>query len=290
MPPIAPTVVQLLLQTEAWLRGKGVETPRLEAELLLAHLLKSTRLGLYLLHDRPLAPAEIEALRAMVVRRGKREPLAWILGVVGFHALDLAIRPGVLVPRPDSETLVDAALAWIPDEPALVADIGCGSGAVGLALAQARPQLKIYAVDLAEAALETTRANAAALGLEARVAVLRGDLLTAIPTPRRIDWVVSNPPYIPSAEIDTLMPEVSRWEPRLALDGGPDGLDVYRKLIPAARRRNATGILLEVGAGQAGRVADLLRRAGWTGIDTWNDLPGITRVVGGRSPKSGERA
>jgi release factor glutamine methyltransferase len=286
VPEPAPTVVGLLRQTERWLRGKGVESPRLEAELLLAQVLGTTRIGLYLIHDRPLSPAEVAALRERVLRRGKREPLAWILGSAGFHALDLVIRPGVLVPRPDTETLVDAALSWIPAESHLVADIGCGSGAVGLALAIARPDLKIYAVDLAEAALATTRENVAALGLGARVAVLAGDLLGAIPPARRIDWVVSNPPYIPSGEIADLMPEVSRFEPRLALDGGPDGLDVYRKLAPAAWRRNARGILLEVGVGQAGRVADLLRRAGWSGIETWDDLAGIPRVVGGRRAAS----
>ncbi|MBA2320703.1 MAG: peptide chain release factor N(5)-glutamine methyltransferase, partial [Deltaproteobacteria bacterium] len=166
------TVVELLRQTETWLRGKGVDSPRLEAELLLSKVLAVTRIGLYLIHDRPVGEAEIASLRVLVVRRGKREPLAWILGSAGFHALDLEIRPGVLVPRPDTETLVDAALAWIPPGPALVADIGCGSGAVGLALAQARPDLHVYAVDLADAALETTRANANALGLAGRVAVL----------------------------------------------------------------------------------------------------------------------
>lgn len=278
----APTVVEILRQTETWLRARGVESPRLEAELLLSKALAVTRIGLYLVHDRPLAPAELEVLRPLVVRRGKREPLAWILGSAGFHALDLEIRPDVLVPRPDTETLVDAALATIPPGPALVADVGCGSGAVGLAIAKARPDVKVYAVDLADAALETTRANAAALGLADRVAVLRGDLLAAIPARRRIDWVVSNPPYIPTGDIAALMPEVSRWEPRLALDGGADGLDVYRRLVPAAWQRGAAGILLEVGVGQAGRVADLLRRAGWIGTQTWEDLGGITRVIGGR--------
>jgi len=278
----APTVIEILRKTETWLRGKGVDSPRLEAELLLSKVLAVTRIGLYLIHDRPVGEVEFAALRPLVVRRGKREPLAWIIGSAGFHAIDLEIRPGVLVPRPDTESLVDAALAWIPAGPALVADVGCGSGAIGLAIAQARPECNVYAIDLADAAIETTRANAAALGLANRVAVLRGDLLAAVPARRRIDWVVSNPPYIPTGEIADLMPEVSRWEPRLALDGGEDGLAVYRRLVPEAWRREALGILLEVGAGQAGRVADLLRRAGWSGLETWTDLGGIHRVVGGR--------
>lgn len=279
-------LVDVLTRTEAWLRRRGVPSPRLEAELLLSHVLRMQRLQLYLSHDRPLTTAELDALRPLVARRGQREPLAWILGHAGFHAIDLIVRPGVLCPRPDTETLVDAALSWIPDaaEPIFVADVGAGSGAVGLAIAHARSNLRLYAIDLDEAALETTRANVDQLGLGQRVAVLRGDLLNPIPMHRPVHWVVSNPPYIPSREIDALMPEVARHEPRLALDGGPDGLELYRRLVPEARRRVRHGLLLEVGHDQAGRVVDLLRRAGFVGVRTWDDLSGTTRVVGGRCP------
>lgn len=279
-----PALVEILTRTEAWLRGKGVPSPRLEAELLLCAVLGLERLQLYLAHDRPMTEAELAALRPLVARRGKREPLAWILGSKGFHDVELEVRPGVLVPRPDTETLVEAALEWIgePEEPVYVADVGCGTGAIGMALATARAQVRVYATELADIALSTARANVKRLRLEQRVAVLRGDLLAAIPRHRPIDWVVSNPPYIPTEELATLEPEVARWEPRLALDGGTDGLDVYRRLVPIATERARRGVLVEVGRGQAARVADLFRRAGLEHITSWDDLSGIARVVGGR--------
>lgn len=280
------TVVDILLKTERFLREKGIDSPRFEAEMILCHVLKLERVALYLAFDRPLKPDELDALRPLVARRGKREPLAWILGTRGFHAIDLGVSPGVLVPRPDTEALVDAALLWIPADadPVYVADVGSGSGAVGMAIATARPGVRIYATDRAKAALECTRANRDALGLKDRVAVLEGDLLSPIPESRPLDWVVSNPPYIPRGDIDGLMPEVSKWEPREALDGGPDGLDVYRRLIPAAAQRARKGVLVEVGFGQSARVVELFRAAGLVGVETWNDLGGITRVIGGHRP------
>jgi release factor glutamine methyltransferase len=277
------SLVQVLTRTETWFRTKGVPSPRLDAELLLCHVLDMERVGLYLAHDRPLDEVELATLRPLVRRRGDREPLAWIVGSQGFHQIDLAVGAGVLVPRPDTETLVEAALGWIEDaDPVYVADVGCGSGAVGLALAHARQGVRVFAIDIADAALETTRTNVAALQLQDRVAVLRGDLLDPIPENRIIDWVVSNPPYIPTSDIDALMPEVSQFEPRLALDGGGDGLQVIRRLITQARARARKGLLLEVGAGQAPLVADLLGIGGFTDVVTFNDLPGIERVVGGR--------
>lgn len=281
------SLVEVLKRTETWLKERGSPTPRLDAELLVAHVLGLERLQLYLAYDRPLTEPELEALRPLVRRRGNREPVAYIVGHKGFHELDLAVGPGVLVPRPDTETLVEAALSWIgtPTEPVFVADVGCGSGAVGLSLAHARPAVRVYATDLADAPLATTRANVAALGLSDRVAVLKGNLLEPIPTARPIDWVVSNPPYIPTAVIEGLEPEVSRHEPRLALDGGPDGLDVYRALVPAARARARAGLLLEVGHDQADAVSALLTAAGFTDVTTWKDYGGHRRVVGGRVPR-----
>lgn len=277
-------LIDVLTRTETFLRERGVDSPRLDAELLLAHVLKIKRLEVYLQHDRPMSADELEAIRPLVARRGRREPMGWILGAVGFHALDLEVRAGVLVPRPDTETLVEAALEWMSptQDPLYVADIGCGSGAVGLAIAHALPGVRLYATDLADEAIATTRANIEACGLKERVAVLKGDLLSPIPPLRAIDWVVSNPPYIPSGDLDGLMPEVSRHEPRLALDGGVDGLDVYRRIVPLAGNRVQRGLLLEVGHLQAGRVAELLSRAGFIDIRTWDDLGGIKRVVGGR--------
>ena len=278
------TVVEALLRTERWLASRGVPSPRLEAERLMAHALGVQRLALYLDHDRPLQDAELTALRPLMRRRGKREPLAWILGSVGFHAIELEVGPGVLVPRPDTEPLVEAALEWIPSDadPIYIADVGTGSGAVGLAIATARPGARVYATDIAEAALQTARKNTQALALADRVAVLRGDLLEPIPSTRPIDVVVSNPPYIPSTEIDSLEAEVAQWEPRLALDGGTDGLEVYRRLVTQGLMRARTAVLVEVGHDQAETVADLFRAAGSGEVHTWRDLGGIQRVVGAR--------
>lgn len=279
-------LVDVLTRTERYLRSKGITAPRLEAELLLGHVLQLARMKLYLQFDRPMSSAELDRLRPLVARRGHREPLAWILGSVGFHGIDhLIVRPGVLVPRPDSETLVDAALEQIEaGQPAYVADVGCGSGAIGLAIAVARPEARVYCTDISPEALKTTRDNVAQLDLSKRVAVLEGSLLTPIPQGRPIDWVVSNPPYIPDADIGGLMPEVSQHEPRLALAGGADGLDVYRQLIPEAARRARCGVLVEVGIHQAPGVADLMRRAGLKNLFTKTDLAGIDRVVGGFAP------
>lgn len=277
------TLLDVLRSTEGWLKERGVDTPRLDAELLLCHVLQKERLGLYLAFDQPLSQAELDTLRPLVARRGRREPLAWVLGSRGFYESDFAVGPGVLVPRPDTEALVIAALALLPEAAtSFVADIGCGSGAIGLSIAAARPAVRVYAVDLSDDAIACTRTNVAALGLAERVAVLRGDLLDPIPPNRPIDLVVSNPPYIPSADIDALQPEVSRHEPRLALDGGPDGLDVYRRLIPAAARRARMAVLVEVGAGQAADVALLFQAAGLVDVRLHKDLGGHERVVEGR--------
>jgi len=281
-------LVDVLTRTERWLRDKGIPSPRYESELLLCKALRMERLQLYLAHDRPMTGEELGRLRPLVRRRGQREPLAWILEEQGFHAIDLTLRPGVLVPRPDTEVLVNALLEAIPESepaPVYVADVGCGSGAIGLALAAARPQLRVYAIDIDPVAVQLTKDNVEKLGLGDRVGVLQGDLLRAVPPQRPIDWVVSNPPYIPSADISALEPEVSRHEPRRALDGGPDGLAAYRELIPMAAARARRGVLVEVGHDQAGKVADLFRRTGLVQISTHPDLAGIQRVVSGRVPR-----
>lgn len=283
-------LVDVLKRTERFFRDRGLPLPRHDAEQLLAHVTGLDRLQLYLQHDRPLTEPELASLRALVKRRAAREPLGWILGEVGFHRIDLAVGPGVLVPRPDTETLVDAALGWIdeaaadPEAPVFVADVGSGSGAVGLALAHARPAVRVYAIDRAEAALDCTRTNVARLGLQDRVAVLRGSLLDPVPAQRPVDWVVSNPPYVRTGDLDQLQPEVARWEPREALDGGRDGLDVYQALIPRAWARARCGVLLEIGEGQHEAVGAWLRKAGAEEVATWKDTGGIVRVVGARHP------
>ena len=277
------TVKDILLRTTDFLGDKGVDQPRLEAELLLSHALGRSRMDLYLSFDQPLEDTELAALRALVRRRANREPLYWILGSKGFHDIELLCHAEVLVPRSDTEALVEAVLARLPEDLAgFVADVGAGTGAVGLALASARPGLKVYETDVSAAALANTRANVGALGLGQRVAVLEGPLLLPVPPHRPIDVVVSNPPYIPTGEIADLDTEVGVHEPRLALDGGPDGLDVYRALLPEAARRCRIGVAVEIGHDQGRAVSSLFQQAGLVDVEVLPDLGGRDRVVLGR--------
>ena len=278
------TLVDVLKKTEAYFKQRGIPSPRLDAELIIGHCLGLTRVNLYMNFDRPLSEDELKQIRPLVRRRGSREPVAWITGTKGFWTLDLKVRTGVLVPRPDTERLVELGLEWIEeDEECFVADICCGSGAIGLALASERPGVRIFATDLAQEALECTRANVQALGLKDRVAVLQGSLLTPIPAERPIDYVLSNPPYIASAVLDGLEPEVSQHEPRLALDGGTDGLDIYRQLILAAAKRARKGVMVEIGHDQAGSVSELFQQAGLQDVQVHTDLGKRDRVVSGRT-------
>lgn len=271
-------------RTIEFFRQKGIPSALLDADVILGHVLKLDRVKVYLNFDRPMTEPELEAIRGLVRRRGNREPLAWVLGEKEFYGREFVVLPGVLVPRPDTEALIEAALARLGDEdPLYVVDVGSGTGCIGLTLALERPGVRLYAVDLAEAALANTKQNVERHGLGGRVAVRRGDGLGAVPTDRPVDWLVSNPPYIPSAAIDGLAPEVARHEPRLALDGGPDGLRAYRALVTQARGRVRQGVIFEVGDDQAPAVEALLLAAGFTDPFRHKDLAGVERVVGARS-------
>jgi release factor glutamine methyltransferase len=278
------SLVDVLKKTEAYFKQREIPSPRLDAELIIGHCLGLTRVNLYMNFDRPLSEDELKQIRPLVRRRGNREPVAWITGTKGFWTLDLEVHTGVLVPRPDTERLVELGLEWIDEEEeCFVADVCCGSGAIGLALASERPGVRIFATDLSREALDCTRANVQALGLKERVAVLHGSLLTPIPPERPIDYIVSNPPYIASAVLDGLEPEVSQHEPRLALDGGTDGLDIYRQLIPAAAQRARKGVMVEIGHDQAASVSDLFQQAGLQNVQVHADLGRRDRVVSGRT-------
>jgi len=277
------TLVEVIKKTEVYFRNKGISSPRLEVDLIMGKVLGLSRLDLYMHFDRPLTEAELSPLRELVRRRARREPLAWILGSQGFYNEEFLVHPNVLVPRPDTEELVEAALEMLPaDEDAVVVDIGSGTGCVGLTLALERPKLRVYSIDVSAAALTCTQANIDKFDLSERVTLLEGSLLSPLPADLTVDLIVSNPPYIETDDLAGLEPEVSTHEPRLALDGGADGLDIYRTLIPAAASRARRGVLVEVGAGQAEAVSALFRAAGLIDIATRKDLGGHERVVSGR--------
>lgn len=250
------------------LRASGLA--RLDAEVLLAHVLDVDRATLHREPRRRLTVAQAERFDAVVTRRRAGEPVAYLVGRRGFRWLDLAVDPRVLIPRPETEHLVEAALE-LP-EGARVIDVGTGSGAVALALAHERPDLHVFGTDVSAEALAVARANATRLGLD--VAFVRADLLGGLTAP--LDAVLSNPPYVPDEE--RLPPDVDLFEPRIALRAGPDGLDVIRALVPQAAAR-APFLALEIGEWQADEVVALCRAAGYAEVGTRPDLAGIARIV-----------
>ncbi|MBI4081046.1 MAG: peptide chain release factor N(5)-glutamine methyltransferase [Candidatus Lambdaproteobacteria bacterium] len=271
------TVAALLKWCEGYFREKGLPSPRLDGELLLAHVLGLRRLDLYLQFDRPLTQAELAAFRPLVQARAARRPVAYLTGEAGFWGLTLAVRPGCLVPRPDTETLVEAALGAIaalraamavptgnPEAPLTLVELGTGTGAIPLALCAETRGLTCVSVERSAEALACARENrarhAALLAPRSNdLRLVRGDRLEALHPAFRPHLLVSNPPYIPSAAIAGLEPEVAQAEPRAALDGGPDGLDFHRNLLAFAAERLAPGgrVLFEIGHDQAEAVRAL---------------------------------
>lgn len=272
---------EVLRLSAGYLSEHGSATPRLDAELLIGHALGLPRIELYTNFDRPLDEPELAACRALLERRGRREPVAYILGRWGFHGLDLAVDGRVLVPRPETEVLVERCLALLDGREApRVVDVGTGSGAIALAIKAARPDAAVIATDVSADALEVARVNAAALGLEVELA--ETDLLAGVEGPFAV--VASNPPYIREGEVTALEPEVAEYEPRLATVAGPSGTEVLERLVAAAPDALEPGgwLVVECGAGQAQAVRDLMAAAGAPETFAEADLAGIDRVVGGR--------
>ena len=281
------TVLEAIQKSTDFLAKKGIESPRLQTELLLAHLLKLPRMKLYLNFECALTPAETDALRELVKRRGQHEPLQHLTGSTSFCGYEIAVNRHALVPRPETELL--AEMGWqfllqlseerVPRAPNSMAegdgasqssalrvlDFGTGTGCIAIALAAKCPAAKIIATDISSEALALARENAARNNAAERIEFLPGNGFASLPGGMRFDLIVSNPPYIPSGEIAALQPEVRDFDPRVALDGGADGLDFYRKLATEARPfLKPTGkIMLEFGDGQADAIGKIFETEKW---------------------------
>ncbi|MBI4508038.1 MAG: peptide chain release factor N(5)-glutamine methyltransferase [Deltaproteobacteria bacterium] len=276
------TILKVLQWTANRFSERGISSARLDAEVLLAHVLGMTRVGLYTSHDKPLQQGELATYKDLIRRRLAGEPVAYLTGRQEFWSLPLKVDPRVLIPRRDTETLVEVALAVArPRNACRIADVATGSGAVALALAKELPQATVVATDASPGALEVARENADQLGLSSRVELREGDLVS--PLDGTFDLIVSNPPYVPTDEIATLAPEVRR-EPRAALDGGSDGLFVLRRLVPAAMAFLAPDgrLAVEHAHDQGEAVARLFQDSGYIDVVTTKDLAGVDRVTAGR--------
>lgn len=276
------TVVELLGTTAAYLQEKGFHNARLNGELLLAGTLGLRRLDLYLQHDRPLSPEELAEFRERLRRRARREPLQYIDGTAAFRDLVLRVDPRVLIPRPETELLVQEVLDWARGRSGLHAvDVGTGSGCIALALATEGPFARVVGVDASAAALEVARANHRAAAPDAPVELREGDLLEPV-AGERFDVVVSNPPYVGEEEAASLDAEVRDWEPHGALFAGTGGLDVLRRLVPAAAAVLRPGglLALEIGAEQGAAALRLIETTGDFGAARVRpDLAGRDRMV-----------
>lgn len=274
------TIAEVLRRSTAYLAERGSPSARLDAELLLGHALGLERLNLYTESERPLTPAELAAARALLGRRGRREPLAYITGRRAFRRLMLSVAPGVLVPRPETEFLVEWALEVAPAS-ARVLDWGTGSGAIALALADEGDDLRVTALDRSAEALAIARDNARSLGLEVEWLVSDGFVALGA---RRFAVVAANPPYLSQADLNSAPPELG-FEPAGALVSGPAGTEVIARLCAEAPAHLEPGgwLLIEVGEGQDDQTRRLLQAAGFDRVETRSDLAGIVRVVGGHA-------
>jgi len=279
----ALTVLRVMLRSADYLAEKGIESARLDAEHLVSHCLGVGRLEMYLQHERPMRESELERLRPKLRRRAKREPLQYILGRQAFRELDLEVGEGVLIPRPETEQLVEVVLRWAGGREGLTAlDVGTGSGAIALSLLREGPFAHCVGTDVSQGALEYARRNRDAADLTSRMELRLGSLLEPVGAVERFDVVVSNPPYVAEEERETLQPEVARWEPEEALFAGYEGQDVLSSLVPAAGPvlREGGLLALEVGDGQADAVVAAIEGTAWyQGALVHDDLAGKKRIV-----------
>jgi release factor glutamine methyltransferase len=270
-------VQEIITATAGYLEKRGIESARLNAELLLAHVLGKKRIDLYLEFERPLGDRDLDPLRALMKRRAAGEPLQHLLGTVEFHGRTFLCDPRALIPRHETEHLVELLLA-LPSKPSPILDAGAGSGVIALTLAAEWPGAAVDAIDISPEALALAAENAARLGLAGRVRFLLSDLFSAVPD--RYALIVANLPYIPAGDLATLSREVLR-DPLSALDGGPDGVAIIRTFLDQARSHLLPGgaVALEIGAGQAEMLMEHLRLLGYNHIRARTDYSGINRFL-----------
>ena len=281
------TILGLIRWATSYLESHDIDSPRATGEILLAHALQVNRIDLYLNYDQPLVAVELSRFKKLIKRRISREPVAYILGTKEFWSMDLTVSPDVLIPRPETECLVESALELLPERPSSppqrILDLGTGSGAIVLALVSQRPRHLYFASDASKKAVGLAVKNAERHGFAGRVHFFAGDWLSCVNSQKAgFDMIVSNPPYIPSGVIETLQPEIHRFEPVMALDGSRDGLACYRKILAAAHHHlKPNGILmLEIGHDQREEVHRIFSGSGWYhDFQLVKDYSGHDRVV-----------
>lgn len=275
------SVLEIIKRTTGFFEQRGVESPRLNAELLIGHALGLKRMQLYLQFERPLTEAELEKIRPLVKRRGGREPLQYIMGETEFSGLKLKVDRRALIPRPETERLVELVTQHFASPPATVLDLGTGSGAIALALAKAWPEAVVTAVDKSEDALALARENAEACALAGRVKFVSSDWFAAVSAGEQFALIVANPPYLSDEETAAAQPEVKDFEPRMALSAGTNSGADLERIIRAARPHLATGGLLacETGIAQHQALVALATGEGYTRAESLRDLTGRERYL-----------
>jgi len=280
------TIRKVLTWTTQRFEKQDIDAPRLTAEQLLAHTLKLDRVKLFMELDRPLQKDELGEFRGLIQRRMQYEPTQYLTGFKDFYNRRFSVDARVLIPRPETELLVDAVLQLLPkDVPTRVLDLCTGSGCIGVTVAAERPQASVWVTDLSPGACELASANAEKHEVAGRVSVLKGDLFAAIPAGAKFDVVVSNPPYVKRGDLPGLQKEVTK-EPREALDGGPDGLDFYRRIAAGAHAALKRGgwLALEIGDEQGDAVKAELTRAGYLAVRVEKDLARLDRLAFAQEP------
>jgi release factor glutamine methyltransferase len=286
------TVLEGIQKSADFLAKKGIESARLQAELLLSNILKLPRMKLYLNFDRILTQSEVDTLRDHVRRRGQHEPLQHIIGSISFCGIELVANGDALIPRPETELLAEAGwrfLSSVDSERSTAWDIGTGSGCIAITLAMKCPNLRIAASDISVNALELAKRNAAANNVTNRIEFLNGDGFSPVSQDRQFDLIISNPPYIPTAEIETLQPEVRDFDPHIALNGGEDGLDFYRRFaVEAVTFLKPHGkLMLEFGDGQAEAVKKIFENQKWVVEAVREDYTQRPRILIAKPPAVG---